>query len=117
MNNRDICPNPKCQSHNVVRLNGKAMHPDSRRYTVAAYWNTCLVCWRKWDGVTDKKGAILPAGVEARVTARVRYLVESGWTKPEWSNQRPDIWRDPLDALGEYMLDEAVAVQRGRNPA
>ena len=58
-----VCP--ECQSKATYGESGKAAHPVTGNLTVVAYWQVCLVCWHKWDGVTDGRGR-LPAGVVRR---------------------------------------------------
>ena len=57
---------PKCNSTRVERPGSKVRHKDTGRFTVWAYWNACLDCLYKWDGVTDDNKGILPALVKAR---------------------------------------------------
>lgn len=64
---------PKCWHDKVVRECGTALNPATGK-SILAYWNCCLRCWFKWDGVADSgglhgvivKNAIFPATVQPR---------------------------------------------------
>lgn len=108
---KDKCP--RCESTNTFRERGTATDLGTSRRTVAAYWQVCLMCWHKWDGVTNGPG-VFPADVESRQAAQERFLIGRGWKTRGFPERPPHLWCDPLNVIDEYTIDAAVLIERGR---